>query len=82
MMEYMIWFDNNGKKSFSQRVNEGADYFERKYGRRAGVCLVSPKDFNPNTILEREGERIRIVADSRVLINHFWLGEEVNQDAN
>ncbi len=69
----MLWLDAEGAGELVQRLTSAARYYEEKYGRRAGICVVHP---------ETAGEQPpKVVADmvirvrSDVLRQHFWLGE-------
>jgi len=69
---YMVWFDNDSKKSTREKVQAGAAHFARKFGLAPKVCRANPADFGGLT--EPGPDEVRLILDLRVLRHHFWLG--------
>jgi hypothetical protein len=67
----MLWYDDDGKRPFSEKVARAVDYYKAKYGSVPTVCFVNPatlKD-SPDTAA---GMQIRSARN--VMVDHFWLG--------
>ena len=71
----MLWFDNSSETT-QVKILRAAIYYEKKYNCAPTFCRVNPKCQTPTdwTQLNREG--IRIVIDTTVLVNHFYIGQE------
>lgn len=69
----MLWFDNSSS-SLAAKVRKAAEYYKKKYGRDADLCLVNPSmvgDQNPEPV-----DGITIRAYRPVLPGHLWIGVE------
>jgi hypothetical protein len=67
----MLWLDDDGRRSFEDKVTRAADYYREKYGRFPELCLVNSK------MLPEESKkvgRIEVQPTQTVLLHHFWLG--------
>ena len=67
----MLWYDDDSKRPFSEKVARAVDYYKAKYGSVPTVCFVNPatlKD-SPDTAA---GVQIRPARN--VMVDHFWLG--------
>lgn len=68
----MLWFDNSAT-SLAQKVRKAADYYQKKYGRAAEICLVHPSmacDQDLNNLVDG----ITVRAWRPVLPGHLWIG--------
>jgi hypothetical protein len=69
----MLWLDDDKQRSFEEKVQRAADYYQSKYGRSPEVCLV-----NSNMLTtEKTVGQIEIHPVKTVLLHHFWLGMKV-----
>ena len=69
----LLWFDNS-KLSLADKVRKAAQYYKKKYGRAAEVCLVNPSMMGDEKMSEVEGITVR--AWRPVLPGHLWIGIE------
>lgn len=69
----MLWQDAEGAGELAQRLTSAARYYEAKYGRRAGVCVVHPETAGAQPPAVVADMVIRVRPDA--LRQHFWLGE-------
>lgn len=67
----MMWFDNDPKTAFSEKVIRAAEYYRQKYGRVPNLCLVNPHDLPEQT--EPVG-KVTVRPFRSVLPGHLWLG--------
>ena len=71
----MMWFDNSPKKSLSEKVQDAAEYYFKKYNVKADLCFV-----NPSAMTEPEvvcGDVI-VKPLRSILPGHLWIGR--NED--
>ena len=68
----MLWFDNDKKRTLSERIETAAEYYHRKYGRDASICYLNPRGDQMDLPVS-VGE-IRILPSKTILPNHFWIG--------
>lgn len=66
----MLWLDDNKRRSFSEKVQRAADYYQEKYGRLPELCLVNVQML----AAEQQIGKIKVQPVKTVLRDHFWLG--------
>jgi hypothetical protein len=66
-----LWFDNNPKKSASQKIAEGITFYEAKYGFVATTCYCHPE--TPDLPGEVGGVKVDVTRSVRP--NHFLIGK-------
>lgn len=73
----MLWFNNDPKQSFFEKVKQAVKYYERKYDRKPTVCYV-----HPSMLLGQPSAMYGVVLreTNMILLNHFWLGIEVEDE--
>jgi hypothetical protein len=74
MNEGMLWYDNNPKATFAQRILQAIEYYKHKYGKTPTSCLVHPKALQVEQNLSDGHIPVMVKAASYVLPNHFLLG--------
>jgi len=74
MKEGMLWYDNNAKATFTQRILQAVDYYQHKYGKNPTSCLVHPKALQMDQNLAESHIPVNVKAAPYVLPNHFWIG--------
>lgn len=67
----LLWFDNDPKTSFADKVRAAVAAYQRKHGFPPNVCHAHPV---PN--LPEKVDAITITPDGYVLPQHLWLGVE------
>jgi hypothetical protein len=70
----MLWFDNS-KDALSVKVQKAADYYFKKYGRHADLCLIHPSLFETDA-RQIEVNKITVRGYRPVLPGHIWIGIE------
>lgn len=77
MMTGLLWFDNNTKTNFAEKLQQAVVYYQKKYGKKPDLCYVHPSML-AQKIPPANGIEIR--GAQQILPNHFWLGiTEVKQ---
>lgn len=69
----LMWFDNS-KLSLADKVRKAAEYYKKKYGRDAEMCLVNPSMMGDQKL--SEVDKITVRAWRPVLPGHIWIGIE------
>jgi len=69
----MLWFDNS-QSSLAAKVRKAVDYYQKKYGRTAELCLVHPSMVTDGAA--KEIDFITIRPYRPVLPGHMWIGIE------
>jgi len=67
----MLWFDNDPKRSFDDKVSRAAEHYRRKYGRPPDVCFVHPTSAQK---VKDRAAGLLVKTSKTVLPNHFWIG--------
>ena len=68
----LLFFDNDPKTTFAEKVDKAARLYEAKYGLSPTVCLVNPKALVPGL----EMPTIAVRPFRAVLPHHLWIGIE------
>jgi hypothetical protein len=73
----MLWYDNDPRTALTIKVSRAADYYRKKYGRAADLCLVNPSMLTdrPGLVDGRAG-KIMVRSNRAILPGHLWLGIE------
>lgn len=67
----MLWFDNDPKLDFTEKISRATAYYQKKYGQKPDLCYVNPgMSFDPPP----KSVGIEVQTDRMILPNHFWLG--------
>jgi hypothetical protein len=67
----LLWYDDDPKKSFWQKVEQAAKCYYERFGRPANACFVNPA----NLPSERdEAQRVKVAALATILPDYFWVG--------
>ena len=86
MREGLLWYDNDAKKSLTDKVAEAAQAYQRKFGRLPDTCYLAPNALGRETPRvglrpaespggDRSGEAgLRLVPSPLVRPHHFWVG--------
>ena len=67
----MLWYDDDAKRPFGEKVARAVDYYKAKYGSVPTVCFVNPATLK-NAPETAAGVQIRSARN--VMVDHFWLG--------
>jgi hypothetical protein len=67
----MLWYDDDSKRAFGDKVARAVDYYKAKYGSVPTVCFVNPATLKdaPDT-----AAGVQIRSARNVMVDHFWLG--------
>ena len=73
MKEGLLWFDNDPKRSLSEKIKRAATRYQSKFSRKPTVCYLNHADYsgkleNVNGIMLRSAHN--------VLRHHLWIGVE------
>ena len=69
----LLWYDNS-KNSVTDKVQQAAAHYEKKFGQSANYCMI-----HPSMLAEKEAdlhlEQIAIECNNAVLPHHYWIGQ-------
>ena len=71
----MLWFDNDKRSDYPEKIARAAAYYHKKYGKAPNICFVHPgtiKTVKDDQLVHSQGVEIRI--SKTMLPNHFWIG--------
>ena len=66
----MLWLDMSKNRSFEEKVDRAAAYYQQKYGHSAELCFVN----KASLIAEQHIGPIQVRPAENILPHHFWLG--------
>ena len=78
----MLWYDNDPGTALTAKVARAADYYRKKYGLVADLCLVHPSmlaEASPDLIEGHAGKAAGTIAvrpSRAILPGHLWIGTE------
>jgi hypothetical protein len=82
----MLWFDNDPRTALTAKVARAADYYRRKYGLVADLCLVHPSMLAESLpdLVEGQAEKAPGTLAGTVFVRpnraiqpgHLWIGTE------
>ena len=78
----MLWFDNDPRTALTAKVARAADYYRRKYGLSANLCLVHPSmlaEPRPELAEGLDGksvETVHVRPNRAIQPGHLWIGTE------
>ncbi len=67
----LLWYDDDPKRPWLQKVDDAARRYYEKFGIRPDTCYVNPETVPGEQALHGQ---VRIVQANVILPNHFWLG--------
>ena len=68
----MLWYDDDNKRKFDEKVARAVEFYRSKYGVQPTECYVHPGMLGADQPAVTAGVRLR--ANKTVIKNHFWLG--------
>lgn len=71
MQSGIMWFDNDPKVDITTKINNAAQYYEKKFSCKPNICFVNPSIL-PKEMCLHEG--IRLLASCAIIPFHFWIG--------
>ena len=69
----LLWFDDDKKRTLSEKVERAAAYYQQKYSVTPTVCYVHTSALEESEV-KANGVEVRTAPT--VLPNHFWIGVE------
>ena len=71
----MLWYDDDTKRPFGEKVARAVDYYKAKYGSVPTVCFVNPATLKTAGAADTESAGgVQIRSARNVMVDHFWLG--------
>jgi len=78
----MLWYDDDSRRSLSEKVARAVDFYKQKYGSPPTVCFINPATLKDKAAPETAGG-VQLRSARNVLVDHFWLGVgETNGEGN
>jgi hypothetical protein len=71
MRKGMLWFDNDSKRTISEKITKAVIYYHNKYGRNPDCCHVHPSMLPSNA---PQSKNLKILPDRTIMPNYFWIG--------
>ncbi len=69
----MLWYDDDAKRSLTERVARAAEYYKTKYGTAPTLCFVNPGMLPPKNAPDLAAG-VYLRPSRNVMVNHFWIG--------
>ena len=78
MREGLLWFDNDPKRSLTDKITRAATRYQSKFRQKPTICFMNKADFagKPEKV-----NGIVLRAAPNVLRHHLWIGVEGNASA-
>ena len=70
----LLWYDAAKWRTLEEKVQQAAERYVEKYGRRPNTCFVHPEDLGDRVVKVKD---CKVIASPTVLRYHFWIGEAV-----
>ena len=64
----MLWLDDSKSRTFTEKVERAAKYYEGKYGQKPTLCVV----WAETEVEDVDG--IEVMGSRAVMPSHFWIG--------
>jgi hypothetical protein len=81
----LLWFDNDPHRGLTAKIEDAACRYREKFGRPPDTCYVNSLIFGKGSqTLASPGpssQPLRVVPAANILPHHFWVGEEVERNA-
>lgn len=68
----MLWYDDDAKRKFDEKVARAVEFYRAKYGVQPTECFVHPGMLAADQPPTAAGVRLR--PNRTIIKNHFWLG--------
>ncbi len=68
----LLWYDDS-KVEFAVKVEEAAERYQEKFGRRPDRCYVNPSSL-PGEGNKLSLDGIKVLSSPSILPDHFWVG--------
>jgi hypothetical protein len=82
----MLWYDNDPRTALAAKVARAADYYHKKYGLVADLCLVHPSMLagikpdgggeQPGCPPEAQAGKVHVGTNRYIRPGHLWIGTE------
>ena len=79
MKEGLLWYDDDPKRDFAEKVAQAARRYRKRFGVSPTVCYVHPSAMSGDSTGQEVG-KLHIAPLSTVLLHHFWIGVEEKDD--
>ena len=72
----MLWYDDDDRRRFDEKVTRAVEYYRAKYGVQPTECFVNPSMLSADArgAAPAMTAGVRLHTTRTVLSNHFWLG--------
>lgn len=67
----LLWFDDNPKVQFANKVENAVRRYREKFGRAPDVCYVHPRTLAGVMNMPND---VQVIALGSVRPDHFWVG--------
>lgn len=78
MITGMLWFDNDKKTTFNNKIDQAVKYYRKKYGQAPDICFVHPKMISAEK--DAVPAKLEVKASPMILQHHFWIGTKQNAE--
>lgn len=75
----MLWFDGDDSREMHHRIERAVEYYRNKYGKIPNICMVNAATIEGTSLEPLDGVEVR--PNPLILPEHFWLGVEVEDQA-
>ena len=67
----MLWFDNDPETELTNKIEQAASYYQKKYGQAPNQCMVNPSMLEESSA---NSSKVKVSSNPTVLPNHLWIG--------
>lgn len=77
MIEGLLWYDGDPKRSLEEKIGDAAQRYHEKYGILPTVCYINDAN-GPAQTMDIHGHAVKILTAPNILLHHYWIGEHDN----
>lgn len=73
MINAMMWFDDDKKRSLEQKIDQAIKYYAIKYKQKPELVLINPAELKPGEQLPHPNG-LSVEGLNIILPHHIWVG--------
>lgn len=69
----MLWYDDDSRRTLTDKVGRAVAHYKTKYGAQPTLCFVNPALLKDKDAPEMAGG-VLLRPSRQVMAHHFWIG--------
>jgi len=69
----LMWFNNDPMKTRNTKIDEAADFYQKKYGIRPNLAWVNPVEMPDGAVNTTPGG-VNVKISRSIIPNNYWIG--------